>query len=160
MDRHAILRASGSNGDETSSTRQMPSLEASDDLDCESRKPLPFADVMHKMMMSAYRAHIDSCVIDGAGGAVEQDLHGRLHCDILSRLGKRTLNPGSKKVDRQAILRTSGSNGDATLSTGQMPSSEASDDLDCESRKPLPFADVLRKMMTSACVTEWGLSSL
>ncbi|GBG91347.1 hypothetical protein CBR_g52233 [Chara braunii] len=84
----------------------MPSSEASDDLDCESRKPFRIPDVMRKMVTSACvsgrelsccelrtswtqdRAHVDSCVIDGEGGDAEEDLHDQLHCDILSRLGE------------------------------------------------------------------------
>ncbi|GBG91792.1 hypothetical protein CBR_g53681 [Chara braunii] len=48
-------------------------------------------------------------------------------------------------------VMTLGSNGDETSSTHQMQSSEESDDLDCESRRPFRIPDVMRKMVTSAC---------
>ncbi|GBG73477.1 hypothetical protein CBR_g16818 [Chara braunii] len=89
-----MLGTPGSNDDETSSTRQMQSSEASDDLDCESRRPfrIPmegnFRGCELRTSWTGDRAHVDSCVIDGAGGDVEEYSHNRLHCDILSRLGE------------------------------------------------------------------------
>ncbi|GBG66367.1 hypothetical protein CBR_g60018 [Chara braunii] len=70
----------------TSSTRQMCSSWASKDLDCESRKLMPFADVMQKMMTSAYvnRVPMDSCENEEA----EEEVDGRLHSDLFRKMGK------------------------------------------------------------------------